>query len=477
VSAKLVATVDWATEGRFDTGAANPSNSLAWGVAGTTDCRSLRGSTHSRLFALQPPFLVPAKELGMRILCRSCAGLDVHKKTVVACRRVITEDGELRTEVRSFGTTTPDLRALREWLREADVTHVAMESTGVYWHPIWNVLEEHFTLLLVNAQHIKQVPGRKTDVKDAEWIAELLQHGLLKASFVPERSQRELRELTRYRTVLVQERTAEVNRLQKTLEGANIKLASVASDVTGKSAREMLAALLAGADDPAALAELARGRMREKLPQLEQALTGQFGAHQRFLVARQLAHLDHLDTLIAELDDEIAARLRPFDPEIERLDEITGVGRRTVEAMLAETGTSLEQFPTDQHLAKWAGMCPGNNETGGKRKSGKTRKGNRWLRSALVQAAHAAGRARGTFLGAQYRRLTARRGKKRAAVAVGHRILVIFYHMVTKGTEYHELGANYYDERDRERVIQRLVHRLEGFGCKVTLEQQLAPAA
>jgi transposase len=412
----------------------------------------------------------------MRIQYPCCCGLDVHKRSVVACRRVITGDGELLETVRTFGTMTRDLLALLDWLREAAVTHVAMESTGVYWQPIWNLLESHFTLLLVNAQHVKRVPGRKTDVSDAAWLAELLQYGLLAPSFVPERPQRELRELTRYRTTLVQERTAEVNRLQKTLEGANIKLAAVATDLTGKSAREMLAALVAGQADPAELAQMARGRMREKLPQLEQALTGQFGTHHRFLVARQLAHLDHLESLIGELDAEIETRLRPFDTAIERLDAITGVGRRTVEAMLAETGTDLERFPTDKHLASWAGMCPGNHQTGGKRQGGKTRKGNRWLRAALVQAAHAAARAKGTYLAAQYQRLVARRGKKRAAVAVGHSILVIFYHMLRDGTEYRDLGPTYYEERDRQVVIQRMVQRLERLGCNVILEEHTQAA-
>lgn len=406
----------------------------------------------------------------MRILFARCCGLDVHKKTVVACRRLITAAGELVVDVRSFGTMTPDLLALLDWLREAEVTHVAMESTGVYWKPLWNLLEGHFTLLLVNAQHVKHVPGRKTDVKDAEWLAELLQYGLLTASCVPDRPGRELRELTRYRTTLIQERSAEVNRLQKTLEGANLKLASVATDLAGKSARDMLAALVAGETNPEALAELARGRMREKLPQLERALTGQFGPHQRFLVARQLSHVEHLESLIAELEAEIAARLRPFDETIERLDAISGVGRRTVEAVVAETGGDLERFPSAQHLASWAGMCPGNHQSGGKRQSGKTRKGNRWLRAALVQAAHAAARSKGTYLAAQYRRLAARRGKKRAAVAVGHSILVIFYHMLKKGTVYAELGGTYYDDRDRQAVIQRLTQRLERLGCRVQLE-------
>jgi transposase len=328
----------------------------------------------------------------MRVVHERCCGLDVHKKTVVACVLTPGSGGRPRREVRTFGTMTDDLEHLAGWLASEGVTHVAMESTGVFWQPIWNLLEARFTLLLVNAQHIKAVPGRKTDVKDCEWLADLLRHGLLKASFVPERAQRELRELTRYRASLLEERAAVVNRLQKTLEGANIKLAAVASNVVGASGRRMLERLLAGADDPTALADLARGKLRAKLPELERALVGQFGPHQRFLVARQLAHLDFLDEAIDQVSTEIRERTAPFADAIERLDTIPGVGRRTAEILVAEIGTDMGRFPTAAHLASWAGMCPGSDESAGKRRSGRTRKGNRWLRTALVEAAQAAAR-------------------------------------------------------------------------------------
>ena len=406
----------------------------------------------------------------MEAIYERCCGLDVHQATVVACVIVPGPRGRPRKEIRTFGTMTPDVLRLAEWLTQHGVTHVALESTGVYWQPIWNLLEGSFTLLLVNARHVKAVPGRKTDVRDCEWLAELLRQGLLKPSFVPERPQRDLRELTRYRTSLIRERTAEANRLQKTLEGANIKLASVASDVLGVSGREMLTALVGGTTDPALLADLARGRLREKLPQLERALAGHFGAHQRFLVAQQLAHLDYLDEAIARLDGEIAERLRPFEDQLARLDTIPGVGRRTAEILLAELGADMGRFPTAAHLASWAGMCPGNNESAGKRKTGKTRKGNAWLRAALVEAAHAASRTKDTYLAAQYRRLAARRGRKKALVAVGHSILVSAYHLLKGTATYRELGPHYFDERDRQAVERRLVQRLESLGYKVTLD-------
>jgi transposase len=404
------------------------------------------------------------------VIYERCCGLDVHKRTVVACLIVAGTHGEPRKEIRTFGTMTQDLLELSDWLAAAGCTHVAMESTGVYWKPIYNLLEEAFTPLLINARHIKVVPGRKTDVKDCEWIADLLRHGLLRASFVPERPQRELRELGRYRTALVRERAAEVSRLQKTLEGANIKLASVATDIMGKSGRQMLKALIGGSTDASEMAQLARGKLRAKIPQLEQALRGCFAAHQRFLIAQQLAHIDFLEETIEQLSAEITERMRPFEEALERLETIPGVGRRTAEAILAEIGPEVSRFPTYRHLASWAGMCPGNDESGGKRRSGKTTKGNPWLRAALVEAAHAAGRTKNTYLSAQYRRLASRRGKKRAAVAVGHTILVIAYHLLERSCEYEELGGDYFDKRDRQFVERRLVRRLEGLGYKVSLD-------
>ncbi len=401
----------------------------------------------------------------MEVIYERCCGLDIHKKSMTAC---VLVPG--RKEIRSFGTMTEDVLHLSDWLTEQGVTHVAMESTGVYWKPIWNLLEGSFELLLVNAQHIKAVPGRKTDVRDSEWIADLLRHGLLRGSFVPERAQRELRELIRYRTSLIRERNSEVNRVQKTLEGANIKLGSVATDVMGKSSRQMLDALVAGLMDAAGMAELAKGKLRAKLPELEKALEGRVGEHQRFMLARQLAHIDFLNETIEQLDEEIQERMRPFEEQIERLDEIPGVGRRTAEVVVAEVGVDMERFPTERHLASWAGMCPGNHESAGKRQKGTTRKGNPWLRAALIEAAHAAGRKKDSYLSAQYRRLMTRRGKKKAAVAVGHSILVIAYSLLSRDTSYQDLGGEYFDERDRQAVEQRLIHRLEGMGYKVTLQ-------
>jgi transposase len=414
----------------------------------------------------------------MEVVCERCCGLDVHKQRVVACVVVSVGAGPPHKEVRTFGTMTDELLRLAAWLTGHGVTRVALESTGVYWQPVWNVLEAAeagFELLLVNARHVKAVPGRKTDVKDSEWLADLLRHGLLKASFVPDRAQRELRELTRYRTALVQERAAEVNRLQKTLEGANVKLAGVATDVLGVSGRRILDALAAGATDPAALAELAKGRLRQKLPELQRALTGRVGAHQRFLLAQQLAHLDDLDEALAALDAEVAARLRPFAAQVAQLDAIPGVGQRTAEVLLAEVGADVRRFPTAAHLASWAGMCPGNHESAGKRLSGRTRKGNQALRAALIQAAHAAGRTKHTYLAAQSQRLTARRGRKRAIVAVGHSILVIAYHLLKDPQRpYQDLGPGHLDQRDRERVGRRLVRRLETLGYRVALEPPAA---
>jgi transposase len=404
------------------------------------------------------------------VIYERCCGLDVHKRTIAACLIVPGMGGAPQKEIRAFGTMTEDLLELTDWLVTAGCTHVAMESTGVYWKPIYNLLEATFTPLLVNARHIKSVPGRKTDVKDCEWIADLLRHGLLRGSFVPERPQRELRELGRYRTTLVRERSAEVSRLQKTLEGANIKLASVATDIMGKSGRQMLNALIEGSTDTSAMAQLAVGKLRAKIPQLERALRGCSGAHQRFLIAQQLAHIDFLDETIEQLSAEIAERMRPFEEAIERLETIPGVGRRTAEAILVEIGPDMSRFPTAGQLASWAGMCPGNNQSGGKRRGGKTTKGDPWLRAALVEAAHAAGRTRNTYLSAQYRRLASRRGKKRAAVAVGHTMLVIAYHLLERSCDYEELGGDYFDKRDRQGVERRLVRRLERLGYKVSLD-------
>jgi transposase len=414
---------------------------------------------------------VTARRDVMEIRHTHCCGLDIHRRSVTACLLTPGDGAQPIKQIRTFGTMTADLLALGDWLAAAGCTHVAMESTGVYWQPLYNLLEDEFTLLLVNAQHYQGVPGRKTDVGDAEWLADLLRHGLVRGSFVPPKPQRELRDLTRYRTQLVRERASELNRLQQTLTRANIQLAAVASDVLGVSGRAMVEALVAGADEPAALADLARGQLRQKLPALERALRGRVGAHERFLLRQHLQHIDYLSTSIAEVSAEIAERLRPFAAELERLQTIPGVGRTTAEVLLAEIGTDMTRFPSAAHLASWAGVCPGNHESAGKRLSGRVRNGDPWLRTALTEAAQAAGHSRQTYLAAQYHRLAARRGKKRAVLAVAHSILVIAYQLLARGTSYDDLGPAYFDERERTAREHRLIQQLERLGNRVTLER------
>jgi transposase len=406
----------------------------------------------------------------MDTLYPCCAGLDVHKETVVACVRRLAPGGRASATTQTFATMTASLLALADWLAAAGVTHVAMESTGVYWKPVFHLLEGRFAVILVNAQHVKQVPGRKTGVKDCEWIAQLLQHGLLRASFIPPPPVRELRDLTRQRTQLIGEKAAVANRIQKVLEDANIKLASVASDVLGESGRAMLRALVAGETDPARLADLARRRLRAKLPALREALAGRVTEHHRFLLRMHLDHLGHLEALVARLSDRIAEVLAPFAPAAERLRTIPGVSRASAEVLLAELGADLATFPTADHLASWAGMCPGNNESAGKRRGGKTTRGSRWLRQALVQMAWAASHSKGTDLAARYRRLAARRGKKRALVAVGHTLLRIIYQVIRRGVTFAELGEDYFDRLEPDRLTRQLVKRLEKLGHKVTLQ-------
>src|SRR5215203_2522147 len=406
----------------------------------------------------------------MQVLYPYCCGLDIHKKFVVACVLRTAPDGSLQKETRTFSTMTGELLALGDWLRAEGCTHVAMESTSSYWRPVYNLLEGQFELLVANAYHIKTVPGRKTDVKDAEWIADLLRHGLLRGSFIPAPEQRHLRDLTRYRTHLVEERARVTNRLQAVLEDANVKLASVVTDVRGVSARATLEALLAGETDPALLAELARGRLRAKRDQLARAVVGRFAAHHAFMVTEHLSHLDYLEEALERVSAEIADRLREELAAVELLDTVPGISARSAEVLLAELGPDLSRFPAAKHLASWAGMCPGNAESGGKRLSGKTRKGNQALRQALIQIAHVASKTKDTYLAAQYRRIAARRGKKRALVAVGHTILVIVYHILTRRQPYHELGVAYFDQLERQRVEQRLVRRLERLGYTVSLQ-------
>ena len=400
-----------------------------------------------------------------------CAGLDVAKDEVVACVRVPDGKGGRRQEIRTFLTFTADLEALADWMASEGVTQIVMEATGQYWKSPWYVLEERgFDLMLVNARHVKIVPGRKTDVKDAEWLAELLEHGLLRGSFVPPAAIRELRDLTRYRKRLIQAHTAECQRIQKALEDAGIKLDSVASDVLGVSGRAMLKALVAGERDPKVLAELARGRLRSKLPELRRALRGRFSDHHALLVRLALDHVEHLEAAVATLDEEVDRVMSPFAEARDRLDTITGVGKRAAECIVAEIGVDMSVFPTAAHLASWAGRCPGNNVTGGKRRSGKTNKGNRWLGEILTECAWAAARSRDTYLSAQFWRLGRRIGKKKAAVAVGHSILVVAWNLLTNNCDYNDLGGDYFVQRDADRQRQRAVAQLQALGYYVTLE-------
>ena len=413
----------------------------------------------------------------MNVVYERCCGIDVHKQTVVACAIVPGAAGEVRKETRTFGTLTTDLEALANWLAGLGITHVTMESTGVYWKPVFNLLDGRFAILVVNAEHVKAIAGRKTDVQDAEWLADLLKHGLLKGSFIPSPVLRELRDLTRYRTKLGDERKSEVNRVQKVLEDANIKLASVASDVMGASGRAILAELVQGETDASLLAGLAKGRLRDKQDLLQQALQGRVRPHHRFLLAQHLSHIDFLDEAIRQLDRQIEEQMRPFMAALATWDELPGINQRLAEIIVAEVGPDLTPFADADQLAAWAGMCPGNNTSGGKRKSGKTRKGSPWLRRALIEAAHGAAHTKNKYFQALYRRLAARRGKQRAIVAVGHSLLVTGYYLITRHTTYQDLGGNYFDERDREAVKRRSVQRLERLGYKVELVPTLTAAA
>lgn len=406
----------------------------------------------------------------MEVLHARCCGLDVHKKSITAC--IITPQGK---EIRTFGTMTRNLIELVDWVKNNRCSHVAMESTGDYWKPIYNLLEpEDLQPILVNAQHIKAVPGRKTDVKDAEWIARLLRYGLVQGSFVPSREQRELREIVRYRRSIIEERAREVNRLQKVLKGGNIKLASVASDVLGVSGRKMLEAIIEGENDATILAEFAQKKLKAKKEELKLALEGRLGRHQLIMLEKQLAHIDYLHGLISELDEEIEKRMNPFSEELELLDSIPGIGKRNAEQILAEIGSDMSRFPTPGHLCSWAGMTPGHDESAGKKKSSKTRKGNKKLRSALTEAARAASRQKNTYISAQYHRIAARRGKNRAAIAVGHTILSLIHILLTRKQKYVDLGFDYFDQRKKEIVIKQSVKKLESLGLTVSLQEQTA---
>lgn len=408
----------------------------------------------------------------METLVERCAGIDIGKADVKACVRVPGARRGVHQQVRTFGTTTGELLRLADWLAQQRVSVVGMESTGVYWKPVYYLLEDRFECWLLNAQHLKKVPGRKTDVSDAAWIAQLVAHGLVRPSFVPPRPIRRLRDLTRYRGALVQERTREIQRLQNVLEDAGIKLDCVVSDLMGVSARKMLAALIAGERDPQVLAEFAYGRMRPKRADLAEALVGRFDTHHAQLCTKMLAHIDDLSATVDELSGEIEAAMRPFQQQLQHLITIPGVHTRVAQVIIAETGADMSRFPTPAHLASWAGMCPGNNESAGKHFSGRTRKGNRWLRAALGEAAAAAGRTKNTYLAQRYRRLAARRGKNRAKVAVGHTILEAAWWILTHDVDYHDLGGDYLLTRapDPRRKAARLIHELKALGLTVTVE-------
>lgn len=406
----------------------------------------------------------------MEVMFPKCSGLDVHKRMVVACVRIVDESGRMQSERKRFGTTTKELQALSKWLQAHGVTHVAMESTGVYWKPIYNVLHKQFEVWIVNARHLAQVPGRKTDETDAEWITKLMSYGLLERSFIPDVEQRDLRDLTRYRTRLHQEKSAAVNRLHKILEDANIKLGSVVTSIQGVSARQMIEALIVGEMEPAAMAELAQKRLREKIPQLVEALTGHLRDHHRFMLQEVLLHLDHLNERIEVLNQQILLLTAPHAELIARLNAIPGVGRTVIEILLAEIGPSVENWPSAKKLASWACVCPGNHESAGKRKSGRRRKGQKWLVTALIEAAWAASRTKDTYLAAQFRRLKARRGAKRAAMAVAHSILTIVYHLIDNpDASFQELGGDFFLNRRKEHAQASAVKTLETLGFQVNL--------
>ena len=417
----------------------------------------------------------------MDVLVERCAGIDIGKNEVVACVRTPAADGRgRRKQTRTFASFTGALEEMADWFTVEGVTEIAMEATGSYWKPVWYVLEDRpWELKLVNAQHVKILPGRKSDVLDAEWLAELLEHGLLRGSFVPPPAIRELRDVTRYRKRLIQAHTAEGQRIAKTLEDAGIKLDSVASDILGVSGRAMLTALVTGERDPVVLAELAKGKLRVKIGALREALRGRFGDHHALLIGLALDHIAHLEGAIARLDERIEALMAehtseagvPFAKARDRLDTITGVGKRAAECILAEIGTDMTRFPTAAHLASWAGVCPGNNITGGKRGSGKTTHGDVWLLDILTQCAWAAAHTRDTYLAAQFWRLARRIGKKKAAVAVAHSILVICWHLLTNDCDYDDLGGDYFTRRNTDRQRDRLIAQLQGLGYRVTLDK------
>ena len=406
----------------------------------------------------------------MQVLHERCAGLDVHKKIIWACALWFDEQGNRRQEIRSFGAVTAELLKLQDWLKQCGVTHVAMEATGVFWRPVWAILEGHFELMLVNPQHVKALPGRKTDAKDCEWLADLLRHGLLRGSFVPPTPIQDLRDLTRYRVELTQAQNRVSNRIQKVLEQANIKLSSVASDTLGVSGRQMIEAIIAGEDRPEALADLAKRRLRQRIPELQAALSGRVRDHHRFLLKEHLEEWKALSQRIARVEEEIGRRMGPFERAVALWQSVPGIDQVTARCLVAEIGVNMDQFPSAKHLVSWAGICPGNNESAGKRKAGTIRDGNRWLRRALCQAAWAASHKKDGYLLSQFKRIGARRGIKRALIAVAHSILTIVYHMLKTNKTYADLGGTYFDQLHKERLQNHLIRRLQSLGLTVSIQ-------
>jgi transposase len=423
----------------------------------------MRGSCGRRSSSIGP------KEVGVERIVERPGALDVHKASVTACVRVWHER-DLTEHVAEFQTTVQGLLALRDWLETFGVKQLAMEATGIYWRPVWAVLEDRFELMLVNARHVKQVPGRKTDVKDAQWLCQLLEAGLLRPSFVPPKPIRTLRNLTRYRKTQINDRQREAARLHKILEDTGIKLGCVASDIMGKSGRAMLDALVAGTTDPVVLADLARGQLRKKIPALRKALEGRFDTEHALIVGQILAHIDFLDEAIDRLSDAIEEQIAPFAAQRDLLMTIPGVKRRTAEVLIAEIGVDMSAFPTAKHLASWAGVCPGNDQSAGKRRSGRTGKGSKWLRATLTEAALAATKTKNSYLAAQYQRLRGRRGHSKAVTAVGHSILTAAWHMLQTGELYRDLGSDYYNRQNPDRLTKRLIRQLEALGHHVTIE-------
>lgn len=406
----------------------------------------------------------------MQVVYPRCAGLDVHKKDIYGCTVVMDERGKKHQEIRRFGAMTRDLLDLADWLKGHGVTQVAMEATGVYWRPVWAVLEGQFELLLVNPHHVHALPGRKTDAKDCEWLADLLQHGLLRSSFVPPTDIQDLRDLTRYRVELTQAQSRVANRIQKVLEQANIKLSSVASDTLGVSGQQMIEAIINGEDDPNHLADLAKRRLRQRIPDLQLALSGKVRDHHRFLLKEHLSEWKALSERIARVEEEIDRRIIPFGQAVTRWKTIPGVDHVTACSLVAELGVNMDQFPSPQHLASWAGICPGHNESAGKRMSGTMRDGNRWLRRTLCQAAWAASRKKNSYLSSQFKRLAVRRGIKRALMAVAHSILIIAYSMMKKAKSYEEIGGDYFDRINKSQLQNHLIRRLQQLGVTVTVQ-------